>query len=887
MRTPHPPKWAESFLEWFCREDLHDAVRGDLEELYARNHLKHGPRKAAWLFIWHVILFFQPFAFKKTSQFPSSNPITMFTYYFKISWRNFGRNRAFSLISLLGLTIGMIALLFIGEYVRFEKSYDHFHEKSDRLYRLRAEGWHNDGRKWFQSTANFPVAGPQVQEKVPEVEAFVRLLATEAIISPRGEEEEKSFKESNMYYADSSFLSLFSFPLLYGDPHSALREPNSIVITESTARKYFGETHAIGKQLQMDYGELLTVTGVVEDIPENSHLDFDFILSYYTLEDSRYYDNWGWNNFYTYVQVTPGAEVEYLHDQFDAILHERKGEYYENVQAKEFWRLQPLDQIHLHSGFNSEAGLDAQADIIHLLLAIGLFVMILAWINFINMSTARATERGKEVGIQKTIGATRKQVITQFLLEAFLINGLAMICAILMVKVLAPYFSTLSGQATAVNILDQALFWKMAVGIWVVGSLGSGFYPAFVMSSFQPISVLKGKRTPKGAFSFVRKGLVVFQFAIAIAIIIGTVSIYLQIQYMRSQNLGFQMDQMYVIQGPQAFPRDSTFERQLTTFKVELLKNPQIHKFTASQRVPGFYISSWGGYIRRADQDASHAKTYRIMSMDDNFLPTYGLDLLAGRNFSKEMSTDDESVIINETALKQLEFDSPESAVGKMIYCPLTGDYDGTQAQVIGVVRDHHHHSLRNGYSPIIYTYSPASNGFFSLLLDSREFSSSLAYIQEVWRQQFGAEPMEGFFLDDRFNEAYEADLRLGKICAIFSGLAIFIALMGLFGLSIYMTAQRTKEISIRKVLGATVSHIVGILARQYLVLVLVSGLFAIPFTYWLVHRWLDGYAFSMSIHPILFILPILVIVLIAFMAVSWQTVQAARMNPVESLKKE
>ncbi|MEM6633812.1 MAG: ABC transporter permease, partial [Bacteroidota bacterium] len=843
--TPHPPRWAERFLEWFCREDLHDAIRGDLEELYTRNHHNHGPRKAAWLFIWHVILFFQPFTFKKKSPSQPLNPITMFTYYFKISWRNFGRNRAFSLISLLGLTIGMIALLFIGEYVRFEKSYDLFHEKADRLYRLRAEGWHNDGREWFQSTANFPVAGPQVHEKVPEVEAFVRLHATEAIMSPRGEEEEKSYKESDMYYADSSFLTLFSFPLLYGDKSTALREPNSIVITESAARKYFGETNAIGKQLQKDSEELLTITGILKDIPENSHLDFDFILSYYTLDDSRYYDNWGWTDFYTYVQVTPGAEVEHLHDQFDAILHGIKGEYYENVQAKEYWRLQPLAQIHLHSGFNSEAGLDAQADIIHLLLAIGLFVMVLAWINFINMSTARAIERGKEVGIQKTIGATRKQVIAQFLLEAFLINGLAMMCAILMVKVLAPSFTTVSGQATAVNILDQALFWKMVLGIWVVGSLGSGFYPAFVMSSFQPMSVLKGKGTQKGAFSFVRKGLVVFQFAIAIAIIIGTVAIYLQIRYMRSQNLGFQMEQMYVIQGPKAFPVDSTFERHLTTFKVELLKNPQISKFTASQSIPSFSVSSWGGYIRRGDQDASHAKTYGIMSMDDHFLPTYELDLVAGRNFSKAMSTDSEAVIINETALKQLEFDSPEAAVGKMIYCPLTGEYDGTQAQVIGVVRDHHHHSLRNGYSPIIYTYSPASPRFFSLLLDSRELSASMAFIQEVWRQHFGAEPMEGFFLDDRFNEAYEADLRLGKICAIFSGLAIIIALMGLFGLSIYMTAQRTKEISIRKILGATVSNIVGILVQQYLILVLLSGIFAIPFTYWLVHWWLDGFAFS------------------------------------------
>lgn len=887
MSNRHPPKWADRFLEWFCREELYNAIRGDLEEVYTRNYHIHGPKKASWLFVWHVILFFQPFASK--NRLPSSllNFTVMFKHYFKISWRNFGRNKAFSLISLIGLTTGMIALLFIGEYVRFEKSYDLFHKKSDQLYRLRAEGWHNDGRKWFQGTANFPVAGPQVYEKVPEVEAFTRLYDNGAIMSPQGEEEEKSYKEGNVSYVDSSFLTLFSFPLLSGNKQTALREPNSVIITASMAHKYFGTTEVVGKQLIKDYDKSLTITGVLEDIPENSHLYFDFLISYYTLEEARFYDNWGWTDFYTYVQLIPGADVQNLHDQFDAILHERKGQYYENVQAKEYWRLQPLDQIHLHSGFHSEAGLDAQADIIHLLIVVGLFVMILAWINFINLSTARAIERGKEVGIQKAVGATRKQMIMQFLLEAFLINGMAILCAILMVKVLSPYFSIVSGQATAVKILSQSSFWKMAVGIWIIGSLGSGFYPAFVMSSFKPISILRGKRSPKGMFSVIRKSLVVFQFAIAIAIIIGTGSIYLQIQYMRSQNLGFRMDQMYVIPGPQAFPVDSTFEQHLTRFRTDLLQNPKVIKFTSSQSVPSFGVSNWGGYIRRADQDASHAKTYSIMSMDEHFLATYELDLITGRNFSQQIVSDNKNVIINETARKQLAFDSPESAIGQMIYCPLNGSYDGTQARVIGVVKDHNHYSLKNGYNPIIYTYSPASSSFFSLLLDSNELSASTAYIQEVWQQQFGSEPMEGFFLDDQFNEAYKADLRLGRIFAVFSGIAIIIALLGLFGLSTYMIFQRSKEISIRKILGATVMNIVSILSRQYLMLVLLAGVSAIPFTYWFVQKWLEGFAFSMAIHPILFIIPILGTIGIAALAVSWQTVKTAHINPADSLRKD
>ncbi|MEO1450557.1 MAG: FtsX-like permease family protein, partial [Bacteroidota bacterium] len=631
----------------------------------------------------------------------------------------------------------------------------------------------------------------------------------------------------------------------------------------------------------------LTVTGVLDDIPAHSHLEFDFLVSYVTEQDPQYYENWGWTNFYTYVLLTPNADIQHLHDQFDTILQERKGDYYANVKAKEFWRLQALDEIHLHSGFHNEAGKDAAADIIHLLLAVGLFVMVLAWINFVNISTVRAIERGKEVGVRKTIGATRGQMITQFLLEAFLINGIAIVCAILLVKLLAPTFSELSGHPTTTDVLSQTSFWKMAAGIWVLGSIASGFYPAFVMSSFQPALVLKGKSTPDGAFPMLRKVLVVFQFSIAIAIIIGTVSIYQQIQFMRSQDLGFRMEQMYVLNGPQAFSVDSTFEAHLDLFQNALLQNPRLLKFTSSQSVPGYGVSDWGGYIRRADQDASHAKNYGIMSIDADFLDTYEMELIAGRNFSHEISSDAQTVLINETALRQLDFSDPDSALGQMIFCPLTGRYDGTQARVIGVVKDHHHYSLRNGYRPIIYSYSPASSYFFSLLLDRQDLSTTMAYVQETWRAYFGAEPMEGYFLDERFNEAYESDLRLGKIFAVFAGIAIIIALLGLFGLSIYMIVQRTKEISIRKILGATIAHIVSLLARQYLMLVLLSGILAIPLTYWLVQKWLTGFAFSMSINPLLFILPVVVTLGIAALAVSWQTIKAARMNPAESLRKE
>ncbi|MEM7374758.1 MAG: ABC transporter permease [Bacteroidota bacterium] len=889
LQEQRPPEWVLRFLRWFCAEAFHEEIEGDLYELFFDQVENQGYKAARRRFFLYVFPYLRPYFWgkKRVSMFHLFPTLSMILNYLKVAWRNTRRNLAFSTISLLGLTSGMVALLFIGEYVRFEKSYDQFHDNEENLYRLRAEGWYKDGRKWFQATTNFPVAGPQAAEKTAEVLAFARVHWFEAIMSPQGKEQDASYKELEMLHADSSFLELFSFPLIHGDKHTALKGPNKVVLTREMAQKYFGTDDVLGEILVMNQEDLLTITAVLEDIPPNSHLEFDFLLSYETVQDPNFHESWGWTNFFTFVKLVPGANIVKLHEAFDKILYDQKGEYYDNIQASEHWRLQRLKDIHLHSGFNTEAGVDAQADIVNLLLAIGIFVMILAWINFINISTARAIERGKEVGIRKAIGASRGQLITQFLLEAFLINGLAMLFAVLLVRLFAPAFGEFSGHPAATEIWKQALFWKMTLGIWVIGSLASGAYPALVLSSFKPVSVLKGKRTPGNIFSLLRKGLVIFQFAMAIGLVIGTVSIYQQIQFMRSQHLGFRMEQVYILHGPQAFPIDSTFDGHVLTFETELLRNPRIQKFTASQSVPGHYVSDWGGYIRRGDRDASYAKTYGIMAMDESFLETYELSLLAGRNFSPDIASDNEAVIINETSLKNLDFDSPEAAIDQLIFCPLNNAYDGTKARVIGVVKDHHHYSLRSAYPSIIYRYGAAPSQFFSLLISPQEMGETLSYIRKLWHQHFGTEPFDAFFLDDEFNESYEADLQFGNICALFAALAIFIALLGLFGLSTYMTIQRTKEISVRKILGASIQQIVLLLSRQYLVLVAISGLLISPLAYWGVSNWLEGFAFHMTPNLLLFMLPILFTVLIAGLAVSWQTIRTAQANPAESLRHE
>ncbi len=886
---PNPPLWVLNFLRWFCAEEFLEEIEGDLYELFYDYVDEFGERKARKKFFLYLFPYLRPYfwgrrSFSILKIFPTA---AMINNYLKIAWRQFIHSGPYSIINILGLTVGMMALLFIVEYVRFEKSYDQFHLKGDQLYRLRAEGWHNDGSMWFRSTANFPVAGPAVKEKVAEVLDFVRIHYSEGIFSPLGKEKEISYKESDICFVDSSFLRMFSFPLIAGNVNSALKDPNSIVLTEEMAQKYFGNTNVIGESIVINFDQPLKVTGVLKKLPKNSHLEFDFLISYYSLTDSQFYESWGWTNFYTYVQLVPGADIEKLHTQFDQILYDQKGDYFENVQAREIWRLQPLDQIHLHSGFNNQAGIDAQANMIYLLFAIGIFVMILAWINFVNISTARAIERGKEVGIRKTIGGTKGQLIIQFLLEAFLINGLALIVALILIKWLAPVFNEFSGQVNHTNIWSLPSFWWISLGIWFIGGLISGLYPAILMGSFKPISVLKGKRQPGGTFSILRKGLVIFQFSMAVALIIGTVAIYRQIQFMRSQELGFRIDQIYTMNGPHAFPIDSTFVDHLRTFRTALMSNSNIKQFTSSQSVPGHGLSSWGGYIRRAEFDGSHARTFDLVGIDDQFLPTFEIELIAGRNFSKDISSDENTVILSETARQRLGFENSEEAIDKLIFYPLNERSDGTKARVIGVAKDHHHYSLRESFQPIIYSFQPASPEYFSVVADNNQLSETVSYIRETWKVHFGAEPMDGFFLDDDFNEAYDADLQFGNICALFSSLAIFIALLGLIGLSTYMTIQRAKEISIRKVLGADVLHIVGLLSSQFIAIVLISGLISIPIAYWGIYEWLEDFPFHMSIHPLLFVVPILVTIAIAWISVSWQTVRSARANPAEILKYE
>lgn len=826
------------------------------------------------------------FNWSQIYSYPIKLTIMLRNYFFTFL-RVLRRQKGFSAINLIGLAIGMSAFLIMTDNVWFQWSFDDFHEKEKEIYRLRAEGWYDNGDPWFQVGTNFPSAGPVVYHKLPEVTEYVRLFYNEGIIL----EPTKNvfFKEEDIYYADSGFARIFSFPFLKGEPLTALNAPHSIVLTEQMAEKYFGSEESLGKSLILDDGEPMKVTGVLKEIPENSHISFDFLISFSTLDEYELDENWAWTNFHTYVTLTPNANIDSLHKTFDDILYERKGDYYDGLKGREFWRLQPLKEVHLYSSFGSGAGEDEDAKIVSFLFIIALITLALAWINYINLSTARAIERSKEIGVRKANGAKKGEIMSQFLFESLLFNGLAMILAITLTQVFLPNVDEIFERERLLSIWETPFLTQTAILTWLAGSVISGFYPAWVLSSFDPVTAIKGRKLPGGINSKVRKGLVVLQFSLATGLSMVTLATYWQIQYMRSQDQGFSLDQMYVLNGPRLNIPDSLYKDRIDAFKNDLMTNPQVRGFARSNNVPGTGIGSWGGYIRPAGTGPDEAKTYECAKIDTGFFPLYKMEFLAGRNFSGEISSDKSAIIINEKALEELGFGTPEEALGKQVMYPLNNQQDGGVYPVIGVVKNYHHFSPKFAHRAIIYSQpvNESRADLMSLKIQGKNIPATLQAIEKTWSKHFLNEPMDGFFMDEFYQRQFAFDLTIGRVAGLFTALVILIACLGLLGLAAFITLGKSKEIGIRKILGATSQHIVWLLSRQFLVPILIAGIIIIPVGYWVVDQFLKSYAFSMNMNPFIFILPILGLLVIACLTIGYQTLKSSYSNPADVLRYE
>lgn len=805
--------------------------------------------------------------------------------YLIIAWRNIQKNRLFSFINILGLAVGMAACLLILQYVIFETSYDQFHKRGSRIFRIVVQ---SPEEETYVATASAPL-GPVLKAEFPEIENTVRVLYTAGLVriingSSNGQ---ATYSEEGFAYVDAAFLDLFSYPLLTRQAKSVLDEPNSISISQAYAKKYFGNEEAVGKVLTFidQYGEhTCTVRGVLQDVPRNSHLQFHALLSISTLNNTTNpwakLSSWNWTTFYTYVQLTEGATPQQLADKFPDFIKKM------GADPTSKMALQRMSGIHLHSNLPAEAGVNGNSKLVYFLTTIAFFILIIAWVNYINLSTARSIDRAKEVGIRKVSGSSRRQLMGQFLLEALLLNAMALVLAITLVQIFQPLFNSLTSKPLSILLLNTYSVCILLLALFIVGAFLSGAYPALVLSSFKPVQVLKGRYSGNMRGVVLRKALVVFQFAASVALITGTFTVYTQLMYMRNKDLGMNISQLLIIKAPSV--RGNEFARDVKTYKTEMGRYPAVSKVTASQSIPGKGYNWYSTGFRQQNREMNPAQKYSAFYVNNDYFETYQIDLLAGYSFSpaSPMEGENKEIIINEIALKQLGFSAPEEAINQPLY-----NGDTREGRIIGVIKAYHHESLKNTMEAMVIFRSDWA-GYFTLRIQSGEgaiktIAQTIETAKKNYEYLFPGNPFEYFFLDDFFGQKYQADRQFGQVFGLFAALAVIVACLGLFGLASFTITQRTKEIGIRKVLGASERGILLLLSKDFAKLVLLANIVAWPLAYLGMEQWLQNYPYRIELKPWLFIIPALLILLTALLTISIQTIKTARSNPVNSLRNE
>jgi putative ABC transport system permease protein len=816
---------------------------------------------------------------------------------FLTAFRSLAKNKFFSFLNVLGLSIGIAVFLLISLYVTFERSFEDFIQDNENIYRVGLTTYVN-GELAFSSAENYPGVGPALKKELPEVVSFARLYnmgyKNNVIITNEDAKPDPiAIKHRRFLYADSSFLSMMGCSMVAGNSKSALAQPFNAVISEKYARLYFGNEDPIGKSLRLqdDDGnnELVKVTGVFRELPANTHLKFDILFSYKTLlgrfeqAPFRYDQSWQRKDMYTFVKVQKGTDPKVLESKFGAIVNQYSPGLKERNQRDVLF-LQPLADIHLKSNLAEEPEPNGDNGIVLFMGIIGVLVLVIAWINYVNLSTAKALERAKEVGVRKVMGAFRRQLIQQFLTEAALINLVSMIVAIVIILIALPAFNSLTGhQFTAWSLLKIDVVILM-ICLWIGGTLLSGAYPALVLASFKPVTVLKGKLKNSSGGVLLRKSLVVLQFAASIGLIAVTIIVYRQLNFMMNREIGMNIDQVMVVERPGISSRErDAFNSSIDVFRNEVAKSPSVKGLSASITIPGKQ-REYKAMVKPYGGSEDQLVTVRFNSMDFDFIKVFGMKLIAGRAFSESYAQDpDTSVIISESASRLLGYKKPEDAVGQTLSIP---QYQWN-AIVVGVVNDYHQVSLKKTMDPSIFYCTKYNGEFYSIKVETANIEQSVAHIKSSWEKAFPGNPFEYFFLDEFFNRQYENERKFGKLFTTFSALAVIVGCLGLFGLSAYTAIQRTKEIGIRKALGSTSEGIFILLSKEYAKLVLLSALVASPVVWYFMQQWIEAFPYRVSISGDIFFIAAMTVFLIAIITVSYQTLRAARTNPVDSLRYE
>ncbi len=801
----------------------------------------------------------------------------MFKNYFKIALRNLYKHKGFSLINIFGLAVGITCFILIMLYIKYELSFDSFHKNSERIYRvaLHLPGWNYRGSTEFSKTTG--ALAPALMADFPEVIYATRINGASGAISYK----KNSFNEEGIY-ADENFFNVFSYPLIIGDEETALKDPFSILITEKLAKKYFGDEDPIGKIIRYDFNYDFKVTGVLKEIPGNSFLKFDFVYSFASISSmgTTNINNWNVINYETHILLDKNVNYKEFEKKLISLVE--KHHSYNSEESKLGYYLQPVKSIHLHSNLNFEVSTNSNIKYIYLFSSIAILILLIACINYVNSATARAAKRFKEIGIRKTIGAHRIQLIKQFLGESFIITFIALNISLLFSNLLLPAFGSFVKRNIEFDVLADPNSLIGLLGVFIVVGIVSGIYPAFLLSSYQPISAVKnnvlsgsGRKPVK-----LRNMLVLLQFCITVILVVFTIVIQKQLYYIKFKDTGFDRENIVVV--------DMSYRDLRSKFKVikdDLLKNPNILGASFSNYTP-VRISNVSDATIAGDENSEPIVIPQVNCafLDYDFIDVNGLKIINGRNFSRDFSSDgQEGVIINETAARLAGITDP---LGKKFTRSIWGG-ENFNGRVIGVVKDFHFTSLKLNIEPVMFLLRPENGNKFLIKLSSNDIKGSLEFINSTLQQHSTNFVFDYYFLDDAFNNLYEAEQRLGTILFIFSIIAILIASLGLVSLISYITEQSTKEIGIRKTLGASVASILVHISKDFFILVLISNIISWPLGYYFVNKWLQEFAYRIDVKPGIFLLSGFITLTFAVVAVSYQSIKAARANPVDSLRYE
>jgi putative ABC transport system permease protein len=897
MKLTQPPRWANRLLEWFVAPYLLEDVQGDLHEVFYKRVSEVGRQKAQREFVWAVLNYLNPFFFKRkprseyrtigaSAEYPSPSllSINMLRNYFKIAFRNLAKHKSYSFINIAGLTLGLTACILISLFVWDEHQYDRFLADGDQVYRVYNEHVTNQG------TNNMAVSPPMftttLQSDFPEVEKTARVMMT-AEYKQLFEFGENKFYEQSGFFVDSTFFDLFPLSFKYGTPVKALDNPASIVISQEMAERLFGGKDPVGKIVAMNKHPY-QVKGVFQKNPK-FHLQFNFLVPIAALQiPAERMQSWVWSQFYNYVKVKKGTDIPALEEKFQRVVKQKSAPFIKVTNTKSTPFFQPLKNIHLYSAsFEFDMAQRGNITYVNALTIIAVFILLIACFNFVNLATAKSLQRAKEVGVRKTIGAGRKQLMMQFIGETTLLIFISLLLSVGLVSLGLPWLNSFTNKQITMGLfLNPVVVISMALSVIGLGIL-AGFYPALVLSGFKPVKVLNGsvsRQEEPGRIPWLRHGLVVVQFSLSVLLIISAIVVFKQVDYLNTKDLGFNKEQIMF------FPmRGDNLEKNQESFKNELLHLPGIAAVSIGYGFPGDAVAGDEIIVPRKGENLTQSATQLLVDYD--YIKTLGLQVIAGRDFLKEMKTDqDQAFIINETAVKQLGFGTVEKAIGQTLaWHPWEAkDPDSLKiGKVIGVVKDFNYKSLYDKVQVAILQIYPPAYWKVAVKMQAKDVRNSVDNVQKVWDKFTPDYPIEYKFLDENFEQMYKSEDKLRSLLGIFTTIAIFIGCLGLFGLAAYTAEQRTKEIGVRKVLGASVSSIVGLLSKDFLKLVLIAIVIASPIAGYVMNQWLRDFAYKIDIEWWIFALAGLLAIGIALLTVSFQSIKAALMNPVTSLRSE